>query len=249
VSTEDQAQEGYSLDAQMKKMEAYCRSEHYDIADRYVDDGYSGRKTNRPEYRRMLDEMDRWDVLIVLKMDRIHRNSVNFTQMMDLLHKKDKKFISIRDKLDTGSAMGRFVMDIMQRIAQLESEQIGERVKLAMKYKAETTGSNLGSAHPYGYEYTNGSLKVVDEEAHVVRAIFNMRLRGSSLQDICDYLNEAGVESKKGVGWSRQTVSNIIHNPLYIGERTWDGIELKADIQPIVSRDKFVAVNPGYASP
>ncbi|MBQ7621216.1 MAG: recombinase family protein, partial [Candidatus Methanomethylophilaceae archaeon] len=82
VSTEDQAVEGFSLEAQVKKLEAYCRQEGFDVVDRFVDDGYSGRKTNRPEYQRMLKEIDNWDVLVVLKMDRIHRNSVNFTQMM-----------------------------------------------------------------------------------------------------------------------------------------------------------------------
>ena len=149
VSTEDQAVEGFSLEAQMKKMEAYCRSEGYEIVARYIDDGYSGRKTNRPEYQRMMNEIDNWDVLLVLKMDRIHRNSVNFAQMMDLLSKKKKEFVSVYDQLDTGSAMGKFVMDLIQRIAQLESDQIGERVKTAMRFKATTKKSGLGSSHPF----------------------------------------------------------------------------------------------------
>ncbi len=230
----------------MKKLEAYCMAEGYEITDRYIDDGYSGRKTNRPEYQRMLEDIDEWDVLIVLKMDRIHRNSVNFIQMMDLLRKKDKKFASVYEQFDTVNAMGRFVMDIMQRIAQLESEQIGERVKLAMKYKAENGTGNLGSGHPYGYEYKNGELVVVEDEAHVVRTIYNLYSKGFSLQDICDNLNNAGIESKKGVGWSRQTVSNILHNPIYIGQRDWDGIRLKTTTQPIISKEKFIAINPEY---
>ncbi|MBE6528604.1 MAG: recombinase family protein [Thermoplasmata archaeon] len=247
VSTEDQAIDGFSLEAQMRKLEAYCAAENYDIADRYIDDGYSGTKTARPEYQRMLKDIDKWDVIVVLKMDRIHRNSVNFTQMMDLLRKRNKNFASVYDQFDTVSAMGRFVMDIMQRIAQLESEQIGERVKLAMKYKAENGSGNLGSAHPYGYEYKDGNLVVIDDEAHIVRAIFNMYTRGSTLQDICDYLNSAGIESKKGVGWSRQTISNILHNPIYIGQREWDGIRLSTKTEAIVSVEKFKAINPEYS--
>ncbi len=246
VSTEDQAADGFSLEAQMSKLEAYCRLNGWEIADRYIDDGYSGTKTARPEYQRMMHEIDQWDVLLVLKMDRIHRNSVNFTQMMDLLRKKNKNFASVYDQFDTGNAMGRFVMDIMQRIAQLESEQIGERVKLAMKYKASNGTGNLGSGHPYGYEYKDGSLVVVKEEAHIVRAIYNMSIDGYSLQQICDHLNEAGIESKKGVGWSRQTVSNILHNPLYIGVRTWDNVRLKTETEAIVSLVTFRKVNPDY---
>ena len=246
VSTEDQAKEGFSLEAQMDKLEAYCRDEGLDVAGHYVDDGYSGTKTNRPGYQRMLKEIDDWDEIVVLKMDRIHRNMVNFTQMMDLLRKKKKEFASVYDQFDTVSPMGRFVMDIMQRIAQLESEQIGDRVRIAMDYKARNTDGNLGSAHPYGYEYKDGKLVIIEDEAHIVRAIFNMRIRGSSLQDICDFLNSAGIESKKGVGWSRQTVSNILHNPLYVGQRKWNDIVLQSQSEPIITMDKFRTINPDY---
>jgi len=248
VSTEDQANDGFSLVAQMRKMEAYCLAENYEVAGRYIDDGYSGRKTNRPEYQRMMSEIDNWDVIVVLKMDRIHRNSVNFTLMMDELRKKNKDFASVYDNLDTVNAMGRFVMDIMQRIAQLESEQIGERVKLAMTFKAQNGKGGLGGGHPYGYEYKNGELVVVEDEAHIVRAIFNMYADGKSLQDICNFLNDAGIESKKGVGWSRQTVSNILHNPIYVGDRVWDGIKLETKTERIVSIEKYKAVNPEYTT-
>ncbi len=248
VSTEDQAIEGFSLEAQMKKLDAYCRLNGLEVYDRYIDDGYSGTKTNRPEYQRMMSEIDNWDVLLVLKMDRIHRNSVNFTMMMDLLRKKEKNFASVYDQFDTGNAMGRFVMDIMQRIAQLESEQIGERVKLAMRYKASNSSGNLGSGHPYGYEYRNGRLEVVKDEAHIVRAIYSMYNDGQNLQSICNSLNNAGVRTKKGAQWSRQTVSNILHNPLYVGQRIWDGIPLKDEAEPIVSKEAFKHANPHYVA-
>ena len=132
VSTEDQAREGYSLDAQERRLIGYCTLREMEIVDVYRDEGFSGTNTGRPEYQRMMDEMDRWDAVMVVKMDRIHRNSVNFTKMMDELRTHDKQFISLTDKFDTGTAMGRFVMDIIQRMAQLESEQIGERVLTAM---------------------------------------------------------------------------------------------------------------------
>ncbi len=249
VSTEDQAVEGFSLEAQMKKLEAYCRSNGWEIAGRYVDDGYSGRKTNRPEYQRMLSDMDSWDVLLVLKMDRIHRNSVNFTQMIDHLRKNNKDFASVYDQFDTGNAMGRFVMDTIQRIAQLESEQIGERVKLAMTYKAKNDTGNLGSGHPYGYEYRDGRLEVVTEEAEVVRMIFDLYIDNRSLRAVCDELNESGIKSKKGGDWSKPAVSKILHNPLYIGYGRWDGIIRKGNQDPIVTVKKFRAVNKDFVVP
>jgi len=78
VSTEDQAKEGFSLDAQLDKLKSYCKARDWAIGGEYIDDGYSGRNVKRPAYSRMMEEMDKWDALLVIKMDRIHRNSKNF---------------------------------------------------------------------------------------------------------------------------------------------------------------------------
>ena len=150
VSTDDQAEEGYSLDAQKERLEAYCEAQGWDVVRTYVDDGYSGRTCKRPAYQRMMQERDEWDVILVLKMDRIHRNSKNFMMMMEDLEKWGKKFTSMQEELDTSSAMGRFVVDIIQRIAQLESEQIGERTYSGMAQKAQS-GGLLGFYPPFGY--------------------------------------------------------------------------------------------------
>ena len=85
-------------------------------------------------------------------MDRIHRNSKNFMMMMEDLKKHERDFVSMTESLDTSTAMGRFVMDIIQRIAQLESEQIGERVYVGMDQKAKTNGGMLVFNIPYGYD-------------------------------------------------------------------------------------------------
>src|SRR5437763_11377634 len=137
VSTEDQAKEGFSLGAQRELLEAYCLARDWAVVARYVDDGHSGRNTRRPAYGKMIAERDGWGAILVIKMDRIHRNSRNFMEMMDNLVEWGKNFVSATESLDTSTAMGRFVMDIIQRIAQLESEQIGERVYMGMSQKAK----------------------------------------------------------------------------------------------------------------
>lgn len=243
VSTEDQAKEGFSLDAQTKRLEAYCRVRGWEVSDVYRDEGCSGRNTDRPEYTRMMDESDSWDVLLVLKMDRIHRNSVNFALMMDGLRTKGKEFNSMQEKFDTTTAMGRFVMDIIQRIAQLESEQIGERVKTGMVRKAEFGIGAMGSGHPYGYVYDNGDLKMIEDEACTVRTIYSSYARGMSMGDIADSLNESMIPSKKGGSWNRQSVCNILHNPVYAGFIRWDGIIRKGQHEPIIRLEKYEDVN------
>jgi len=234
VSTEDQAKEGFSLDAQIKKLEAYCRSRGWTPIGHFIDEGCSGRNTNRPEYKRMMDSMDDWDVLLVLKMDRIHRNSVNFATMMDHLKHKGKEFNSIQEKFDTTTAMGRFVMDIMQRIAQLESEQIGERVKMGMQRKAKYGTGRLGSGHPYGYTYSNGRLEIEADEASVVHTIYRLSAEGMSTSRIARTLNEAFIRAKKGGNWNKQSVHGILHNPLYEGYMRWDGNIRQGDHEAIL---------------
>lgn len=243
VSTEDQAKEGYSLDAQIKRLEAYCRSRSWKISSIYRDEGYSGRNIIRPEYERMMKESDEWDVLLVLKMDRIHRNSVNFAFMMDDLQKKGKDFNSMQEKFDTTTAMGRFVMDIIQRIAQLESEQIGERVKVGMTRKAKFGVGTLGSGHPYGYVYEKGKLKIIHNEADTVKNIYSMYVNGTSMENIAITLNNSFIFSKKGGRWTRQTIWRILHNPLYVGYIRWDGNVREGEHEPIVDRELYEIIN------
>jgi DNA invertase Pin-like site-specific DNA recombinase len=243
VSTEDQAKEGYSLDAQTKRLEAYCKVRGWEITSHYRDEGFSGRSTNRPEYSRMMSEMDSWDVVLVLKMDRIHRNSVNFAMMMDNLNANGKQFTSMQEKFDTTTAMGRFVMDIVQRIAQLESEQIGERVKIGMKRKAQCGPGRLGSAHPYGYVYERGSLTIIENEAETVRNIYSMRSEGASLRNIADTLNASYVRPKVGATWNYQSVSNILKNPVYAGYLRWDGIIRPGEHEAIIGLDVYESLN------
>ena len=244
VSTEDQAREGYSLDAQERRLRSYCSLRNgWEITETYRDEGFSGRSTNRPEYRRMMSELDRWDIVLVMKMDRIHRNSVNFTEMMDYLRKNGKDFYSMMEKFDTTNAMGRFVMDIMQRMAQLESEQIGERVKLAMEEKAKSGDGPMGSGEPYGYRYSNGTLVPIEAEAEIVGRIFDMYSSGCTTEDIAVSLTNSNIPSKTGGRWSRQSVWKILHNPLYAGYLRWDGIVRKSRTPAIIPESVFISVN------
>ncbi len=248
VSTEDQAKEGFSLDAQMERLRSYCQAREWRIYKEFVDDGYSGRDTKRPAYQGLMSEMGRWDVLLVLKMDRIHRNSRNFMEMMDELRTNDKEFVSMTESLDTSTAMGRFVVDIIQRIAQLESEQIGERVYAGMKQKAKTPIENLdpekspylGFNAPFGYDFFNDRLIVNENEANVVREIFKDYAEGSSLRRIATNLNSKSILTKRGKKWSIWSVQYILHNPIYAGYCRWDDLSPTLSVHtPIINPTIF----------
>ncbi|QLH73998.1 MAG: recombinase family protein [Methanomassiliicoccales archaeon] len=239
VSTDDQAKEGYSLDAQQERLKAYCEAQGWDISGIYVDDGHSGRNTKRPAYQRMMEEKDSWDIILVMKMDRIHRNSKNFMIMMENLEKWGKKFTSMNESLDTSNAVGRFVVDIIQRIAQLESEQIGERTYMGMRQKAETSNGLLGFNAPYGYRMEGKKLILDEEECRNVRAIFDMYLSGKRLVDIVRELNSGGIRTKRGKEWTIWSVKRLLNNPIYAGFIRWDGIVSLSDHSPIITVEEY----------
>src|SRR2546428_32829 len=235
VSTEDQARQGFSLAAQARRLHSFAHAQRWTVSGEYVDDGYSGRDLRRPEYGRMLTERDRWDAILVLKMDRIHRNSRHFMGMMDDLARWGKDFVSATESLDTSTATGRFVADMLQRIAQLESEQTGERVLMGMREAVEE-GKFLGMSNPYGYRYDSASknLIVVPAEAEVVREIYRLRGGGNTLREISENLNARGVPTKHGRRWSKRQVFRILHSPLYAGARRWQDVVTPNDHEAIL---------------
>jgi len=240
VSTEDQAKEGFSLDAQLDKLRSYCKARDWIVGGEYVDDGYSGRYVkHRPAYKKMMQEQDNWDMLLVIKMDRIHRNSKNFMLMMEYLKKKGKEFISMTESLDTSTAMGRFVMDIIQRIAQLESEQIGERVYVGMEQKARTKGGMLGFNIPYGYDYTDNHLEKNKDESENVKEIFSLYQKKYSMKKIAEHLNKKNIPTKNNKLWRAETVSKILKNPLYCGYLHWQEHLNKSDHESLIEPKLF----------
>jgi DNA invertase Pin-like site-specific DNA recombinase len=253
VSTEEQAKEGFSLGAQQQQLEDYCVAYDLEVYKVYVDDGYSGRNTKRPAYRQMIEEIDSWDSILVLKMDRIHRNTRNFIEMMDLLKKKNKNFISKQEKLDTKTAMGNFVMQLIQGIAQLESEQIGERTRDGMRQKAESLESSddekrtMGFTPPFGYRLSDGKLVNDPDEQYVVKLIFDLYASGEAMDSICYSLNRQSLLTRKGNPWNKYNLRNILHNPVYAGYMKWDDVLIRHDASPVVSPEEFNSIQDKMA--
>ena len=249
VSTNEQALMGYSLEAQIEKMRLYCEVHDLVVAGEYVDDGYSGTKSkNRPAYQKMMSEKDNWDVLLVLKMDRIHRNTKEFFEMISDLRKNGKEFVSTFEKCNTKTAVGRFAMDTIQRIAQLESEQIGERTYLGMRQKAETNGGIMGFNPPFGYGLEDGELYVIDDEFETVRDIFTMYLDGMTMDDIAYHLNRECRLTRRDNPWNKYNLRTILHNPVYAGYLRWEDTRQRHNAEPVVTVEEFNEVQNMFAS-
>ena len=240
VSTLEQAEHGFSLDAQLDRLRSYCSVRDWEVAKEYIDDGFSGRNTKRPAYQEMMDEKDLWDVILVTRMDRIHRNSRNFMEMMDNLHDWDKNFTSINESIDTSSVMGKFITDILSRINQLESEVLGERVYEGLKQKVRSCAGRCGGHAPYGYSYgQHGELTINQSEKRIVRLIFKRYVQGFSTTLIGEELDKKGIKTQKGGCWSARTIGKILKNPIYAGYLKWDGIIYKDEHEHVISVKRF----------
>ena len=249
VSTDEQAEEGYSLAAQLKKLRAFCDINDYEIAGEYVDDGYTGRNPNRPEYKRLMDPENRsWDILVVLKIDRIHRNSRNFMEMMDTLSRRHLQFVSTMENIDTSTAVGRFVMTFIQSLAQLESDQTGERTHFGMHQKAENGDGILGFNAPFGYVFNDGGLTIQETESETVREIFSMYLSGMTMDDIAFRLNSAHTLTRRGNPWNKFNLRTVLHNPIYAGYLHWEELIWKGDFEPIIDIGTFDTVQEMMAA-
>jgi len=243
VSTDEQALTGFSLEAQSDRLHSYCASQGWEIYKEYVDPGHSGRNIGRPAYREMMAEMENWDAILVLKMDRIHRNSRNFMEMMDVLRDHNKDFISATEAFNTTDAMGRFVVDIIQRIAQLESEQIGERVFIGMDKKAE---KGYHQAQPVrGYDLVDGELIINSEEARLVKDTFKLYISQKSDRKVHEIIRaEAGNYPKYKTNPSGKkrllipknpaVVANTLTNHIYIGKIRWNGRVIDGEHEAII---------------
>src|SRR5437867_423889 len=230
VSTEDQAREGFLIEAQRTRIRAYCAAKGYDLAREFVDDGFSGRTTKRPGFRELVRAMHegliadglttRVGAVIVAKFDRLNRNLYDFLATQREMQRDDVHFASVDETVDTRGPFGRFFVQIIAAFAELESGIIGERVRHGMRQKALQGGFN-GMSAPFGYDLRNGRLVVLEAEAAVVRRIVAWKRAGRSFAWITATLNARGVPTKKAKRWTKRQVFRIVHNPLYRGALHW----------------------------
>jgi len=231
VSTEDQAREGFSIEAQRTRVRAYCAAKGYDLAREFVDDGFSGRTTNRPGFRDLMRAIReglpvdgvtvRVGAIVVAKFDRLNRNLDDFLATQREMQREDVHFASVDETVDTRGPFGRFFVQIIAAFAELESGIIGERVRHGMRQKAALQGGFNGMSAPFGYDVRDGGLVVLEAEAVVVRRIVAWKRAGRSFGWITATLNARCVATKKGKHWTKRQVFRIVHNPLYRGALHW----------------------------
>ena len=222
VSTEDQASNGHGLKVQREAIEAFARSQGYELVDVIIDAGVSGAKKpeEREGFRRVLElaEAKVFSVLLVWKFDRLARSLVYAVTTANLLQERFGVVLrSVTEPIDTATPMGQTVFAILAGMAAQERQAITQRTLAGKREKAKRGGFAGGPA-PYGYRRDrDGGLEVDPDEAHTIRHIYTMRQQGMSYRAIADVLNGDGIPTKRGGRWHGGTVRYILDNPKYRG--------------------------------
>ncbi|MFD1637627.1 recombinase family protein [Evansella tamaricis] len=226
VSTEEQATEGYSISAQLQTLRQYTQLYGWEVAEEYVDEGISGKNIKgRPAMQRLVAdvEKDKFQAVLVWKISRLSRNMLDTLTLLDKFEDFGVKFISYSENFDTGSPIGRLVVQLMASIAEMERNTLSENVKLGMKQRALEGSWNGGVV--FGYETIKKELVINQKEAEIVQLIYQLYANGKGLKAIANHLNKAGYRTKRNRHFSINGVATILDNVIYNGKISWLKVE------------------------
>ncbi len=213
VSTDEQAREGVSLEAQVARIRAYAQAKELELADVLTDEGISGKTLERPALRELLQRCERGEVghVVVVKLDRLTRRTRDLLALVDdLVLARQIELHSVSESLDTSTPHGRFVLTLFGGLAQMERELIGERTRTALAYKRQQRQPT--SHAPYGFR-ANGKrepMEPVPEELAIVTEILTAWRLGRSYRAIAAKLNADGVSTKRGGRWHHNTIAKVV---------------------------------------
>ena len=241
VSTTSQMEEGYSIEEQKAKLESYCDIKDWHIYKVYTDGGFSGSTTERPALEQLIKDAQSklFDTVLVYKLDRLSRSQKDTLYLIeDIFLKNNIEFVSLLENFDTSTPFGRAVIGLLSVFAQLEREQIKERMQLGKLGRAKAGKSMMWAKTSYGYNYDKetGSMTVNEYEALAVKEIYSSYLAGMSITKLRDKINE---EYPKKPAWSYRTIRGILANPVYCGFNQYKGQTFQGTHKPIISLVDF----------
>lgn len=239
VSTLKQVREGFSLEAQRENLTYYANNKGWEVVGDYGDEGISGKNVkDRPGVKRLIGDIKekKIDVVVLYKFDRLTRDSRDTEDFIELIQKYDITVYAISGGVvDVSTPSGRFNTRILGAAAQFEREMIIDRVVDGFIEKVKKGFSLCSSTPSYGYNRLKHQdvQTINEEEANIVRRVFNMYLKGSSFTEIANTLNSENVKTKKSGKimrkrnsdehyivnsvWQPKTIRQMLSNPNYIG--------------------------------
>lgn len=220
--------DGYSLDAQRETMRKYADFQNMEIVREYSDEGHSGKNIRgRQEFVRMLNDIedgkDEVSFVLVFKLSRFGRNAADVLSSLQLMQDYGVNLICVEDNIDSSKEAGKLLISIIAAVAEMERENIRVQTMAGRMQKAREGKWNGGFA-PYGYALESGELVIAEDEADIIRMIFDRYINtDDGINGVANYLNNHGYTKKlrqNGTipGFSTSFVKKIIDNPIYMGK-------------------------------
>jgi len=214
VSTDKQADHGVSLEAQHAKLTAYAQLYDLELVEVIVDAGVSAKTLERPGLQRALGMLRKGqaNALLVAKLDRLTRSVKDLGTLVEEYFSSDRiTLLSVADNIDTRTAAGRLVLNVLGSVAQWERETIGERTAEALAHKREQ-GQRTSLHAPYGFRIAADGKTLVEAESEqaLLSAIRDARSRGLSQRAIVAELERQGFSTRKGTALSLMQVQRIM---------------------------------------
>jgi site-specific DNA recombinase len=212
VSTEKQADFGVSLEAQAEKVRAMAVVQGAELMEVIIDAGESAKSLNRPGMARLMSFVDAGavDTVIIAKLDRLTRSVADLAELLKRFERRGVSLVSVADSLDTRSAAGRLVLNIMVSVSQWEREAIGERTRDAMHHK-RANGERVGTV-PFGYRAAADGLHLEADPAEqgILSCIRELKAARHTTRQIADELNRQGFTTRRGTAWRFQYVAEAL---------------------------------------
>ena len=212
VSTDKQSDKGISLEAQQDKAKAYASLYDLDLVEVIIDAGESAKTLERPGLQRALSMLKtgQADALLVVKLDRLTRSVVDLGKLIETYFAPGKAaLLSVSEQIDTRSAAGRLVLNILASVSQWERETIAERTRDAMRHK-QSQGEYIGGGAPYGFELVNGDLVEDSYEQGVIQQARELRESGLSLAAVAKELDRRGIQSRNAKPFAAMQIKRLV---------------------------------------
>ncbi len=229
VSTQDQAQHGFSLDAQQDSLQNYAKALGYEIFKIYRDEGKSAKDLNRPEMMKLLSDAEnrKFNAIFIYKLDRFSRSLKDLILTIDKLKEWNIDFISLQDKIETTSASGKLMFHIISAFAEFERNIIGDRTTFGMARKAKEGG--FITKAPKGYKLVNKQLIKDIEQEKQIKEIFNSFLNSDiSLTQLAKQYNMTTSGIKK-----------LLQNTTYLGKVKFANVESQGEHESMITEELF----------
>ena len=227
VSTEMQAEEGFSIEAQLNEMRAYAAQRGWRVVAEFVDAGISGSTMDRPGLRALLEaaQAHQFDVVLVHELSRLSRSVFDTFEIFEQLGRAQVGFASVREQqFDLSQPHGRFFLTMIASINQYYLDMLRLHTQKSKRERARQ-GLYNASVAPYGYRHVGDARtppEVVEEEAKVVRRVFEMYATGRyTCRQIAEVLNGEGYRTRSGRRFSKDGITEMLRNPFYIGKVTY----------------------------